>query len=753
MLYGVLMSKKELQLCHNQYLTSFGIKIEPNKFTFLVAPTGAGKTTFTMEELKAQFKLVLILVPTQAKVMELQHEYSEKTKVISEYLFFCANENPDETIRKFKGAIVATYDKSDKIFQLLSNSQKKEAILVIDEAHKLYSAGSFRDEALTPIIWHLQKRSIPTSLFLTATKTTELFDQLKIEIDQEIYVKHQNSPVRDIRVTSLPKGDQYTAIAIIEQKVIGLLKTSDASKGKCGKTIIVRINSRDKCENMKRYFEQRHKLKCIVVHSKTKNQSEVKKVFETQKIPTGIDIVFTTSIMDEAVNLNNPEIEIDSVFILGKQAHVEEMVQFIGRLRIANVPCHILLHTGLTKSNQDPEKLHRKHQKRLNDFITRVNDIAQALASLATDYKFDFQDNDKPNIYDKVNRMNESFKDWLGCKLFAVYQGKSIQNTASLVSALYLIDASYFYSSLEYMAWRIKQFLPNCKIQFFEDVISTPRYITDFFDEQKVNADKAYAESINPALKIFLENFQKGHQKPESLKQFSTKFIEHKQQDEEYIDNLAYYCNDQLAYPDKVARILNETVYLAQHIGNIHDIHQILTQKRFNEIAKVTAAYKDNEFVRNLTHKFYKLNPEKYLTNHYQLKGPQASKLLCSTLKEVQKQTNLPMKSIIKAYLIKGMSFDDITDSIKIEESKALNYLATYFDVIDRNKNKPERRYLEFQGIALGGFEYLHLKDWQSKHLVPKEPFIMDGKTYDAYTGATNMIRKGTEQEFDRLYG
>lgn len=751
--YGVLMSKIALQLSVNQYLTSFGIKIEPNKSTFLVAPTGVGKTTFTMEELKAQFKFVLILVPTQAKVMELQHEYSEKTKVISEYLFFCANENPDDSLRKFKGVIVATYDKFDKIIQLMSNSQKKEALLVIDEAHKLYSAGSFRDEALTPIIWHLQKRSISTSLFLTATKTTELFDQLKIEIDQEIFVKHKNPPVRDIRVTSLPNGDQYTAIAIIEHKVRELIKSSASSKGKCGKTIIVRVNSRDKCENMKRYFEQRHKLKCIVVHSKTKNQSEVKAVFETQKIPTGVDIVFTTSIMDEAVNLNNPEIEIDSVFILGKQAHVEELVQFIGRLRIANVPCHILLHTGLSKTNQDPKKLHCKHQNRLNDFITRVNGIAQALASLAADYKFDFQDNDKPNIYDKVNRMNESLKDWVGCKLFAVYQGKPIQNTASLVSALYLIDASYFYSSFEYMVWRIKQFLPNCKIQFCEDTTATPSYITHFFDEQKVNADKAYAESIDPALKIFLENFQKVYQKPESLKQLSTQFIERKQQDEDYIDDLAYYCNDQLAYPDKVAQILNETVYLAQHIGNIHDIHQILTQKRFNEIVKVTAAYKDNEFVRNLTHKFYKLNPERYLTNQYQLKGPQASKLLCRTLRAVQKQTNLPMKSIIKAYLIKGMSYDFDSDVFKIDESKALNFIASYFDVIDRNKNKPERRYLEFQGIALGGFEYLHLKDWQSKHLAPKEPFIMDGKTYDAYTGSTNMLRKGTVEELDEIFG
>ena len=127
------------------------------------------------------------------------------------------------------------------------------------------------------------KRSIPTCLFLTATKTTELFDQLKIEIDHEIFVKHQNPPVRDIRVTSLPNGDQYTAIAIIEQKIRKLIKSSDSSKGKCGKTIIVRVNSRDKCESFKQYFEQRYKLNCIVVHSKTKGLADVKEIFETQK--------------------------------------------------------------------------------------------------------------------------------------------------------------------------------------------------------------------------------------------------------------------------------------------------------------------------------------------------------------------------------------------------------------------------------------------------------------------------------------
>jgi CRISPR/Cas system-associated endonuclease/helicase Cas3 len=82
------MSKKVFKLKKDQYLSDLELKIIQNQSTFLVAPTGAGKTTYTMEELKAQYKLVIILVPTQAKVMELQNEYSGKGSLKSEYLFF-----------------------------------------------------------------------------------------------------------------------------------------------------------------------------------------------------------------------------------------------------------------------------------------------------------------------------------------------------------------------------------------------------------------------------------------------------------------------------------------------------------------------------------------------------------------------------------------------------------------------------------------------------------------------------------------
>lgn len=255
MLKGLFMLKNSYILEKDQYLAHLNLKIQALQFTFLVAPTGVGKTTFTMEELNHQFELVVILVPTQNKVSELKNQYGA---VNSKYLFFYGSHSPDTSISSFKGVIVATYDKFDKIMGLMTPSQKSKALLVVDEAHKLYSAGSFRDDALTPVLWHLQNRTIPSALFLTATKTEELFHQLKIKVDHEYLVERSNPIVRNIEVISLTKGDQYTSIAVIEKRVKQLKKEyQKLPKDHPRKTIIVRVNSREKCHNYRCYFEKK----------------------------------------------------------------------------------------------------------------------------------------------------------------------------------------------------------------------------------------------------------------------------------------------------------------------------------------------------------------------------------------------------------------------------------------------------------------------------------------------------------------
>lgn len=98
--------------------------------------------------------------------------------------------------------------------------------------------------------------------------------------------------------------------------------------------------------------------------------------------------------------------------------------------------------------------------------------------------------------------MDEAFETGLIVSFLLYIKANLYKILPVLFQPLYLMDTGYFYSSFEYMAWRIKQFLPNSRITFIEDTATT--YTTSRnFDEQKVNADKAYLESINPALKIF----------------------------------------------------------------------------------------------------------------------------------------------------------------------------------------------------------------------------------------------------------
>ncbi|WP_157758093.1 hypothetical protein [Acinetobacter larvae] len=81
------------------------------------------------------------------------------------------------------------------------------------------------------------------------------------------------------------------------------------------------------------------------------------------------------------------------------------------------------------------------------------------------------------------------------------------------------------------------------------------------------------------------------------------------------------------------------------------------------------------------------------------------------------------------------MHYNYKTDEIEVAAGKALNFIATYFEVKDRNKNKPEKRYLEFHGIAVGGFEYLHIHDLQNAFIATKVDFELNGKRYAPYSG------------------
>lgn len=91
------------EICYNlesgQYLSSLELEIDRDATTLLIAPTGVGKTTFTMEDLSKQYRTILMIVPTQAKVQELQNAYSE-SKHGQKYKFFYADYSPNNSLEK-----------------------------------------------------------------------------------------------------------------------------------------------------------------------------------------------------------------------------------------------------------------------------------------------------------------------------------------------------------------------------------------------------------------------------------------------------------------------------------------------------------------------------------------------------------------------------------------------------------------------------------------------------------------------------
>lgn len=488
-----------------EYLTDKEIFILKNKLTLIQAGTGVGKTTLIMEKLAKEYDIVVMLVPSVLKVEELEAFYQKKLGGIRYHFFYDKHVPSDTTfIKGYKYVVVCTYEKLDKVRECLPKEFDGKTLLVVDECHKLSSAGSYRDQALNYILYILQKKDFSTVVFLTATFTPHCWNTLKIPLDTIYRVTSENSLDRNIEVKVLKKGDQYSFVHLVMERFEAM-----KNEGKRGK-ILIRLNNRKKCELYADLFEKLFKLKVLVVHSKNKHEDAVKTMFKQQEIPKDVDIVLCTSIMDEAINLNNVQDDIDSVFVLGKDAHPEELVQFLGRLRKATVPCFIVLHTKISMDTTIlPHKLHEIYLKKNTEFLERVDKAAELLIGVFADYQHIVGDDEgrhsSSSLYQKVNAMNETFNYFCGAKLFAVVRGKLQKNQASVASGYYRMDKGCCYHNFMYLEYRLQQLLPTCTVKLREDhTLQTNQSILSFLGETKKTNEQMYQESIDTAMEIFL---------------------------------------------------------------------------------------------------------------------------------------------------------------------------------------------------------------------------------------------------------
>ncbi|MFL1459127.1 DEAD/DEAH box helicase family protein [Acinetobacter baumannii] len=489
-----------------QYLSNLSLPVQKNKFTLIQAGTGVGKTTTIMEDYPKQHPIIVMLVPSVLKVKELETTYGDVSGSI-QYRFYYDKKSPteDELNHQNELVVVATYDKMDSIVSKLSIAQRKSTLLVVDECHKLYAAGSYRDDAINSIIFRINhKKGFRTVLFLTATFTDHCWETLKLPLDYIYKVDLEEVGLkRSLEMLLIDKGNQFSFIPFVIERLKKMQEQGIRKK------IIIRLNNRTKCERVAALLERFHNAHTLTIHSKNKDTTEVQNFFTAQKIPSDVDVVFCTSIMDEAVNINNLNDELDSVFVIGTDAHPEELVQFLGRLRKTAVPCFMVNHTDIELNHiVDMHALKQKKLEKNERFINRLTEIANLLSELMDDYDLDIDEvgEEVKSIYKRVTYLNETFNELSGAKLFAVHCGKAVHNIASIAANYYRMDKSNCYSNFYLFKERVTELLPTCTVKHrIINDCTLPSYIKEFLDEEKKASDDAYKASIAPAFEIFLE--------------------------------------------------------------------------------------------------------------------------------------------------------------------------------------------------------------------------------------------------------
>lgn len=291
--------------------------------THVEAPTGSGKSTLFIEEWSKTVKIVF-LCAVNVQVAQVAADNIDNPNVQ------CITK--DTSVERLSGqVIVCVYDKLAAVQEQLNNPN--DYVLVIDEAHKIYQAAGYRQTALSVIVDAITSKTFKQVVTVSATFIPDIFP---VEFDEQIIISRQVKEKSAVDVIFHNKKQQMEE---------ALIQTRPSE----GMVAIVRINDKKQIKLAKCCFELQG-LRVLEVHSGNQQSPEVMALLSSSTV-TDYDIVLTTSLLDEAINIKNENIESVHAF---HRLHVDELKQFIGRCRnsVPHVELH-LLNGELERRNID----------------------------------------------------------------------------------------------------------------------------------------------------------------------------------------------------------------------------------------------------------------------------------------------------------------------------------------------------------------------------------------------------------------
>lgn len=426
---------EEIDLAADEWLSDRPPVIRCER-AMLVGETSIGKTSYVLGLLASRYPVILLL-PTVSQTQQIAVTWAAQE--LSVVHARCQPESLQRTI-------VATYDQLPTIRRKLG-AACADYLLVVDEVHKVYQAGSYRAKALQGLLEAIDTLGQPGGfrcfLGLSATLQPDLLD---FTVGQWIVVRKPARWVRQVAITEYQEIDAWVE-TLLRQDLLPL----DALN-------VIRLNDVQRLQALEAFFTERG-YRCLVVHSQVQDEEEIQQMLAGEAVATDCQLLLTTSLLDEGINLQNENL--GCVHLIG-DIHSGELHQFLGRFRQCNPD--VFLHIAILPEAGEWIDLEEQREIML-DFQQKTVVAWHALQTLSAG------PGDSP-LLTVAKQLNPSYRRYCHFDPLIVRRGADEQveilpNRPGLLGYLYEIDTRNHYCSLSTLIERLELQLVNCEIQVY----------------------------------------------------------------------------------------------------------------------------------------------------------------------------------------------------------------------------------------------------------------------------------------------
>ena len=292
--------------------TDHSIFFYHNNYTSLIdSPTGSGKTELIFKRANQVSKIV-IAFPYTSQVIQQQ-----KINKNFQCLYDDKRYNESESNK-----IICTYD---KLVSLINHDlDLNEYELHLDECHNLYVSSNYRDRVMYYISASIRNRIYKKIFLYSSTYDTKYLNNYLI-IDKHFKVERKDKLKDDITCIHVENSKKVTMnealVYYFQQNVI------------MNEKILIYRNNKSENIALGKALED-YGYSVVVVDSDSKNEENTIDLLQNQKLSKNTDVLITTSMLTEGINLLNNNIT--QIHYIDKSKSAAIIRQFSSRARVGN---------------------------------------------------------------------------------------------------------------------------------------------------------------------------------------------------------------------------------------------------------------------------------------------------------------------------------------------------------------------------------------------------------------------------------